>query len=86
MSVYKIIKRPVITEKVINQLEKENKLVFIVANKATKAVIKEAVESLYSVKVERINTKNALNGDKRAYVRLAKESKASDVASKLGVI
>lgn len=83
---YKIILRTVITEKAINQIEKDNRLVFVVANAATKPDIKSAIEKLYSVKVHSINTRNALDGEKRAYIRLAKGSSASDVASKLGVL
>lgn len=86
MTLYKTILRPVITEKAINQLENENKLVFVVSRNACKSEVRDAIEKLYSVKINSINTKCALNGEKRAYIRLEKESSARDVASKLGII
>jgi large subunit ribosomal protein L23 len=52
---YDIIVSPVVTEKATMASE-HNKVVFKVANKATKPQIKEAVEKLFDVKVKRVNT------------------------------
>lgn len=52
---YDVIRRPIITEKATLQSE-HNAVVFEVALKATKPQIKEAVESLFGVKVRKINT------------------------------
>ncbi len=41
---YKIIKRPLITEKTYDLIENENKIVFIVDRKANKNQIKSAIE------------------------------------------
>ncbi|MEM1524935.1 MAG: 50S ribosomal protein L23 [Nitrososphaerales archaeon] len=80
-----IIKRPYITEKTFGMIERENKLVFIVDDKADKREIKNAIETLYNVKVLSVNTARTIYG-KKAYVRLSKESSAIDLASKLGLV
>jgi large subunit ribosomal protein L23 len=52
---YDIILGPVITEKATN-LSEQNKVVFKVRKTATKPEIKAAVEKLFDVKVESVNT------------------------------
>lgn len=52
---YDVIVSPVITEKATTASE-HNKVVFKVALSATKPQIKEAVEKLFDVKVESVNT------------------------------
>ena len=52
---YDIILGPVITEKATN-LAEQNKVVFKVRKTATKPEIKAAVEKLFDVKVESVNT------------------------------
>ncbi|MFM7602561.1 MAG: 50S ribosomal protein L23 [Pseudanabaena sp.] len=52
-----IIRRPLINEKATRQLE-NNKYTFDVFHDATKPEIKAAIESLFSVKVKKINTHN----------------------------
>jgi len=81
---FKIIIRPVITEKTTRLLESENKLTFLVHLKADKKQIKRAVEELFNVKVEKVNVLITPRGEKKAYVKLKPEYKAMDVASKLG--
>lgn len=82
----KIIVRPYVSEKTMRLIEKENKLVFVVDRKANKPTIKEAIEKLYDVKVAEINTEITSKGLKKAYVKLKTEYKASDIATKIGVI
>ena len=82
---YKIIKGVVRTEKSVNLLSKENKITFYVDYNANKHQIKQAVELLYGVKVSKVNTLIDKKG-KKAYVKLAPEFKATDLASKLGVM
>src|SRR5256885_15734502 len=55
-SAYQIIRRPVITEKGLAIKELQNTLVFQVAPKATKTEIKEAVQSIFKVKVRSVRT------------------------------
>lgn len=81
----KIVVRPYMTEKTFDLLEKQNKLVFIIDDNANKSSVKQAVETLYKVKVESVNTVRTTIG-KKAYVRLTKESSASEIASRLGLM
>ena len=83
---HSVIKAAVSSEKAITYMEKYNTLVFIVDLKATKHDIKRAVERLFGVKVAEVRTLITAKGEKKAYVRLSKEYKASDVATKLGVV
>ncbi len=53
---YKIIKRPVITEKANLAKEEANHLVFEVALGANKVAIRKAIEELFDVKVVQIQT------------------------------
>jgi len=53
-----IIIKPVITEKMTAQGDKFNRYGFVVAKTANKVEIKAAVEKLYGVSVEAINTQN----------------------------
>lgn len=57
-SVYDVLRRPIITEKSNFQSGMLNQYVFEVARKATKAQIKEAVEILFDVTVDRVNVIN----------------------------
>ncbi|MFX1308345.1 MAG: 50S ribosomal protein L23 [Promethearchaeota archaeon] len=82
---YKIIKKPLITEKTFDLIEKENKLVFIVNRKANKNQIKKAIEKLHNVKVIKINTMISTKGEKKAFVKLHPEYSAQDIAIDLGI-
>ena len=57
-SYYDILRRPVVTEKSSFQSNKLNQVVFEVDTKANKTMIKEAVEAIFDVKVERVNIIN----------------------------
>ena len=81
----KIVYRPYVTEKTFDQIERQNKLCFLVDLKASKKKIKSAIETLYQVKVSSVNTAITIIG-KKAFVRLAPESSATDLASKLGLV
>ena len=86
MDPYNVILYPVMTEVASRILESENKLVFAVSLKASKADIKRAVEELYEVRVERVTINVTHKGEKRAFVKLHPDYKAADVAIKLGVL
>lgn len=81
----KIVIRPYVTEKTFDLIERQNKLCFIVDMKASKKKIKSAIETLYQVKVVSVNTAITITG-KKAFVRFAPESPATDLASKLGLV
>jgi large subunit ribosomal protein L23 len=74
------------TQKAVSLIEKENKLTFVVRLEATKEDVKRAVEKLYGVEVEKVNTLITPRGEKKAYVKLKPEYKASELAVKLGII
>ena len=64
-SAYEILRRPVITEKGLAIKENENTLVFQVAKQATKTEIKEAVQSIFKVKVDSVRTANYPGKERR---------------------
>jgi len=51
-----ILLKPIVTEKMTAQADKHNRYGFIVAKNANKVEIKKAVEELYGVTVESVNT------------------------------
>lgn len=86
MSAYEILRYPLITEKAVNMIESENKLVFVVGGNATKSDVKKAVENLYGVKVDKVNIVRDMKARKRAIVKIAEGYKADDIATRLGVL
>lgn len=79
-----IIVRPLVTEKTINVQENNNTVVFEVKKGVNKIHIKQAIESIFNVKVEKVNVVNTKPKTKRvgryvgttkairkAYVKLA---------------
>jgi large subunit ribosomal protein L23 len=81
-----VIFYPLMTESASLMVEKDNKLIFIVNLKAGKNDVKRAVEQLYEVKVDKVNLLITPQGEKKAFVKLEPEYKASDVAIKLGIL
>ena len=67
-----IIKKPLITEKATTATEKANRYGFYVDRKANKNQIKQAVESLYDVKVLNVKTSILPGKVKRAGKGLSK--------------
>ena len=68
-----IIRKPVITEKSMADMA-EKKYTFIVHVDANKSQIKRAVEEVFNVKVESVNTINGLGKTKRMGVHVGKRS------------
>ena len=62
---YKIIRRPIITEKGSDLKDENNQLVFEVDTKANKSEIKKAVEKIFKVTVLTVHTQNRLGKRKR---------------------
>ena len=93
MDPYKIILKPWITEKSLEQrrvaaeeigyFQNNNRLEFIVRREATKADIKAAIEELLEVRVAKVNTRICKEG-KHASVKLAEGYDAEETALKLG--
>ncbi|MFU0824304.1 50S ribosomal protein L23 [Clostridium sp.] len=68
---YDIIKRPVITEKSMSAMA-DRKYTFIVDIHANKSQIKRAVEEVFGVKVEEVNTARIMGKVKRVGVHVGK--------------
>jgi large subunit ribosomal protein L23 len=81
-----VIKYPLLSEDAVTLLEAENKITFIVNIKSDKLDIKRAVQELYEVRVENVNTQITPEGEKKAYVKLTTEFKAADLAVRLGIL
>ncbi|HSW67233.1 MAG TPA: 50S ribosomal protein L23 [Bacteroidales bacterium] len=64
-----IIIKPVVTEKMTKQGEKLQRYGFIVRRTANKIEIIKAVEDLYAVKVNAVNTMNYTGKNKTRYTR-----------------
>jgi large subunit ribosomal protein L23 len=95
-SAYQIIRRPVITEKGLGVKESEATLVFEVSSKASKTEIKNAVQTIFKVKVDTVRTANFAGKERRrgkftgyrpdwkkAYVRLKAGQKMPEYAENL---
>ena len=94
IKILSILRAPRVSEKTARIQEQSNQYVCEVATTATKADVKAAVESLFSVKVEGVNVVNVKGKQKsfrnragrrgdwrKAYVRLA-EGQTIDVMAK----
>jgi large subunit ribosomal protein L23 len=58
MTIYEVIRRPIVTEKGVQKKEAERTLCFEVAPDANKTQIRAAVEKLFKVKVQSVRTAN----------------------------
>ncbi len=76
---------PYVTEKTFNQIEKENKLAFIVSEKATKKQIIDAINILYEADIDEVNTTRTIRG-KKAFVKFKTPEGARDLATKLALV
>ena len=93
ITIYDILRRPMVTEKTNYQVSHLHQYVFEVNGAATRTMVKEAVEKLFEVKVLRVNVLNAPakrtrrarsrrlmirdNGFKKAIVTLAPDNTIS---------
>ena len=55
-SIYEVVKKPLFTEKGSSLKESENKILIEVGKNANKVEIKEAIEDIFKVKVEKVAT------------------------------
>ena len=78
-----IIKAPIITEKSADLAQNKNTITFSVDPKANKTQIKQAVEKLFNVKVESVNTVNAKPKKKRVGRYLGMTNKVKKAIVKL---
>jgi large subunit ribosomal protein L23 len=95
-TLHTVIRRPMITEKGLGAKETEGTLVFEVAVDATKTEVRQAVETLFKVKVSGVRTANFVGKERRrgkfsgyrpdwkkAYVRLKAGEKMPDYVNNL---
>jgi large subunit ribosomal protein L23 len=93
MTIYKVLLRPLVTEKGVTKKDDERTLCFEVAPQATKTEVKTAVEKLFKVKVAEVRTATfegklrrrgrfaGYRSDwKKAYVKLKAGEKVPDFA------
>ena len=80
-----VIDHPLVTEKAMNQMDFDNKLVFVVDLDAHKPDIKSEVQERYDVTVTNVNTQVTMNGTKKATISLSEDDDAQEVASRIGV-
>lgn len=79
---YDIVLRPVLTEKSYDQIE-DKKYTFLVDVKANKTEIKKAVEEVFGVKVERVNTIRQQGKLKRQGVHIGRRPTTKKAVVKL---
>ena len=77
-----IIKAPIITEKT-SDLAQNNVITFSVDVKANKTQIKQAIENIFNVKVESVNTINVKQKTKRVGRYVGKTNKVKKAIVKL---
>ena len=86
MKPHDVVLYPMMTERSVYMIENENKLVFIVSMKANKHDISRAMEELYGVEVESVNTLITRKSEKKAFIKLREGYDASDLAIRLGIL
>ncbi len=92
MKPHEILLHPYVTEKSLNFLQGTpaqdmkdgNRLEFLVRTDATRAQIKEAFETLFEVKVDRVNTYLRKDG-KHAIIKLKPGFSAEEIGMRIGV-
>jgi large subunit ribosomal protein L23 len=84
MDPYDIILHPYVTEKTMNQMDKNNALEFIVKRSADKGQIKRSIEEMFESKVKKINTRITKNG-KHAIVTFTDDVNAEDIGMRIGI-
>ena len=77
--------KPITSEKAVKLIDLENTLLFETDRRESKDVIAKEVSNLFKVKVAKVRTLTRGN-KKYAYVKLAKQNPAIDIATKLGMI
>ena len=77
--------KPIVTEKAVMMIERDNTLTFQTSITAIKKEIKKELEELLKVKVDKIRTLIRHN-KKYIYVKLKGDTLAIDIATKLGLM
>lgn len=80
-----LLRYPIKTDENTTQIEKNNTIVFIVDRRASKPEIRKAFETVFETRVAHVNTLITPLGLKKAFIKLAPDVQAIDVASKMGL-
>ena len=80
-----IIAHPIVTEQAMNEMDFNNKLLFLVDVDAAKPEIRSEVADRYDVGVVGVNTQVTPQGEKKAIVTLSEDDDATEIASRIGV-
>ena len=80
------LKFVLMTEKAIQLIERENKLVFIVDKKCSRNDVKKSAESAFQSAVGSVRTMIDRNGRKKAFIKFKEPGAAGDIAMRLGII
>ncbi len=83
---YRYVKYPLITEKSVLMVERENKVTLIVDKKATKPLLKKLISEYFGVKVKKVNIMNTHRGEKKAIITFYNTDDALKVATSLGIL
>ncbi len=76
---------PLVTEKAVRIIERENVLMFVVDKRLSKTEIKKQIEETFDVKIDKVRTL-LRNNKKYVYAKLNKKNLAIDLATKLGLM
>lgn len=77
--------KPIVTEKAVMMIESANVLTFEVDKRKSKDKIKQDIEEMFSVKIDKV--RSLIKGNKKyVYVKLKKDFPAMDIATKLGLM
>ena len=79
------IKYPRVTEKTVDKMDFQNKLVFICHVDSEKRDIAEEIEQRYDVTVEGVTAMVTPQGETKAEVQLSDDHDAQEIASRIGV-
>jgi large subunit ribosomal protein L23 len=76
---------PHVTEKTVDKMDFQNKMVFICQPDASKEAILSEVEEQFDVETDGIQTMVTTNGKKKAEIQLTDDHDAQEIASRIGV-
>ncbi len=77
--------KPVMTEKAVMMIERDNVITFVTSKIKDKVQIKKEIEEVFDVKIDKIRTLIKDN-KKYAYAKLKGDTLAIDLATKLGLM
>lgn len=83
---FDILNYVLMTEKSVQLIESQNKLVFVINKKFSKKDVKDAAENAFQTKVNSVRVLHDQKGRKKAFIKFDKEGIAGDIAIRLGII